>query len=238
MLVSSYTLCKNNDDTIRSTLKYAVDSFDDIVIVDSGSTDNTINIIKEFAQEHSKINFIEHEIEDKDLVNQFNFALRQCKGDWLIRLDSDEIYSFSDWNLFLLQLDRLTWQLHFHTYHLQKDSFHYNNKLFGVYWKRVWRNNKGIFFRRDEKGGEDYTSGPLNVSIIEDRYVINFGHLKNKDKLIQKFRDFELLKYPHDWKFDKRYDGSEECLFNRNKEWDLDIKELPDNIKNWVIKYE
>jgi len=237
-MVSSYTLCKNNDDTIAIILRYAVATFEDVVVVDSGSTDTTIDIIKDFAGKYPKINFIENKIEDKELVNQFNFALKQCKGDWLVRLDSDEIYSFSDWEVFLSGMDKFSWHLNMHALHLQKDINHYNAKLFKVYWKRAWRNNKNIFYRRDEKGEENYTIDlAINFKEIEDKFVIHFGHIREKGKQIQKFKDYEELKYPHDWKYDPRYDGTVECLHTRNAEWDTYAEQLPENIKKWIAKF-
>ena len=56
---------------------------DEIVIVDSGSTDATISICKEFTDK-----IFSHEF--RDYSDQKNYALSQTGGDWCLSLDADE----------------------------------------------------------------------------------------------------------------------------------------------------
>jgi len=56
---------------------------DEVVIVDSGSTDKTLDIARQF---NAKV-FVEPW---RGFGAQKNFALRQCSGDWLLSLDADE----------------------------------------------------------------------------------------------------------------------------------------------------
>jgi glycosyltransferase involved in cell wall biosynthesis len=56
---------------------------DEIVIVDSGSTDRTVEIAESFSAR------VFHQ-DWPGFSAQKNFAIRQCKGDWILSLDADE----------------------------------------------------------------------------------------------------------------------------------------------------
>lgn len=76
--------CKNEERYLAQCLSSVKDVIDEIIIVDTGSTDKTLEIAKSF---NAKIfNF--------DWINDFsaarNFALNKCSGDWILYLDADE----------------------------------------------------------------------------------------------------------------------------------------------------
>ncbi len=74
----------NEEDNIERTLKSIVDMADEIVVVDSHSTDKT----REIALSYGAKVFIE---DWKGYINQKNSALEKCKGDWILCLDCDEV---------------------------------------------------------------------------------------------------------------------------------------------------
>ncbi|UYZ34261.1 glycosyltransferase [Clostridium beijerinckii] len=83
------TLCmivKNEEDNIKMCLTNAFTIVDNAVIVDTGSTDNTKNIIKEF---NGNIKLIEHKWND-DFSEARNISLDNADGDWILVLDADE----------------------------------------------------------------------------------------------------------------------------------------------------
>jgi glycosyltransferase involved in cell wall biosynthesis len=59
---------------------------DEIVVVDSGSTDGTESVCREFTER-----FIYHEWESSNRQKQF--ALEQCKCPWVLSIDADEVVS-------------------------------------------------------------------------------------------------------------------------------------------------
>jgi glycosyltransferase involved in cell wall biosynthesis len=75
-------ITKNEEANIRRTLE-SVKWAGEIVIVDSGSTDRTFDIAREFG---AKV-FIE---EWKGFAAQKNSAIHKCTGDWILSLDADE----------------------------------------------------------------------------------------------------------------------------------------------------
>ncbi|WP_029520942.1 glycosyltransferase family 2 protein [Persephonella sp. IF05-L8] len=76
----------NEEDNISRTLKAIQDIASEIILVDSGSTDKTIEIAKSFG---AKV-FIE---EWKGFREQKNSALEKCSQEWILFLDCDEVVS-------------------------------------------------------------------------------------------------------------------------------------------------
>ena len=77
-------LTKNEEKNIKDSIASA--SFaDDILVVDSGSQDNTEKLVKEAGAR-----FIYHPMGDDGFAGQRNFALEQINTDWVFYLDADE----------------------------------------------------------------------------------------------------------------------------------------------------
>ena len=79
---SVYIICKNEEKHIRRVLE-SVRDFSEIIVVDSGSSDNTLNIVKEFT------NNIIHQ-DWLGFAKQKEFAKNLCTKDWVLNLDADE----------------------------------------------------------------------------------------------------------------------------------------------------
>lgn len=84
--LSCYILTKNSERRLAEVLYSVQMVADEILIVDSGSTDSTIKIAQKF---HCKIL---HRPFD-NFRDQRTFAEEQCTHDWVLALDSDEIAS-------------------------------------------------------------------------------------------------------------------------------------------------
>lgn len=83
-LLSVSLISLNEADRIAHTLESIKDLADEIVIVDSGSTDNTAEIARSYG---AKVY-----IEDwKGFAAQKNSSLEKCSGKWVLCLDCDEI---------------------------------------------------------------------------------------------------------------------------------------------------
>ena len=93
MKVSGYIITKNNGRSLKWALESVYKYLDEIIIVDSGSTDNTVEIAKQYTD---KIYFNEF----KDFSDQRNFAIKKCTGDWIFTMDADEVMGENFFNIF------------------------------------------------------------------------------------------------------------------------------------------
>lgn len=77
-------LTKNEEKTIKQVIENAQKCTADILVVDSGSTDKTVEIAKECGVE------VVFRAWDNDFSAQRNFALQYVKTSWVLYLDADE----------------------------------------------------------------------------------------------------------------------------------------------------
>lgn len=89
MLLSIVMMVKNEEKILNKTLeslkglRYSIES--ELIIIDTGSTDNTINIAKKHTE---KIYFHKW---DNDFSSMRNKAISYSKGQWIFILDADEV---------------------------------------------------------------------------------------------------------------------------------------------------
>lgn len=82
--LSVFIITKNEDDRIHRAINSVKGWVDEIIVVDSGSTDNTVEIAKESGA-------------DQVLYNEWNgygpqktFAEKLCRNEWILNIDADE----------------------------------------------------------------------------------------------------------------------------------------------------
>lgn len=85
MKLTACLIVKNEKDHIRDVLSSLV-GVDEIVVVDTGSTDNTVELAMAFTD---KV-FTDYEWND-DFAEARNHALSKCTGDWVLSIDGDEV---------------------------------------------------------------------------------------------------------------------------------------------------
>lgn len=90
--ISLCMIVKNEEKNIRRCLDSAKDYVDEIIIVDSGSTDSTMEIAKEYGAKIIEIDW------EYDFGAARNVGLSHATGDWIIALDADEELVLEDKN--------------------------------------------------------------------------------------------------------------------------------------------
>jgi len=81
-MISVYLVVKNEEHNIERVLN-SVSDFDDIVVVDSGSTDRTMELAGHYTDRlYSR--------EWTGMAEQKEYAKSLCKHDWVLNLDADE----------------------------------------------------------------------------------------------------------------------------------------------------
>lgn len=79
---SVYIICKNEEKHIKRVLE-SVKDFNEIIIVDSGSNDNTLEIAKNYTKN------IYHQ-DWMGFAKQKEYARSLCSNEWVLNLDADE----------------------------------------------------------------------------------------------------------------------------------------------------
>ncbi len=86
MKLSVYIVTLNEEERLENTLKAASQVADDILVVDSGSTDRTEEIARKYGAR-----FIFNKW--KNISSQKRYAQNACLYDWVLSLDADEVLS-------------------------------------------------------------------------------------------------------------------------------------------------
>ena len=86
-LISATIICFNEEQKIRKCIESLNHVCDEIIVVDSHSTDNTLNILSEY----SKVKV--HQQEWLGFSAQKQHAVDLATNDWILSLDSDEYLS-------------------------------------------------------------------------------------------------------------------------------------------------
>ncbi|MDR2562185.1 MAG: glycosyltransferase [Holophagales bacterium] len=84
MLVSLAMIVKNEEETLAHCLESVKPIVDEMVIVDTGSTDKTIEIAKGFGASVHHFQWCD------DFSAARNESLKHCRGEWVLVMDADE----------------------------------------------------------------------------------------------------------------------------------------------------
>ncbi len=86
MFLSVALAVYNEEEFIRLPIESTIDWVDEIVIVDGGSTDRTVEIAKSYGK---KVRVIHSPNPEMFHINKQK-ALDACRGEWILQLDADE----------------------------------------------------------------------------------------------------------------------------------------------------
>ncbi|MCF8240215.1 MAG: glycosyltransferase [Melioribacteraceae bacterium] len=179
-------IVKNESNNLEKCLSSVKDLADEIVIVDTGSTDNTKDIASKFT---SRIYTYEW---DNDFSAARNFALGKCTGNWVLYLDADE-YIDSNSVEMLKSIINKQEKLGVKCLIENKDDF--NNKPMLQKYTRLFTRSDAVKF-----SGKVHEQ--IDDSLIKNGYrfvdtnikIIHTGYNQNKDILIEKARrNLDLL---------------------------------------------
>ena len=161
--ISVCMIAKNEEGCIAKALASVGDYVDEIILVDTGSTDKTCQIASSYGAK------IYHHIWNNDFSESRNYSLNYATGDWILVLDADETINYLD----IIYLKELSAQKDRVAYSLRQR--HYTNKLnsLGLIENDEWYNESiGYsgwlenticrFFRRDP---QVYFKRPVHESV-------------------------------------------------------------------------
>lgn len=85
-------------DAVQSVLDQTFSDFE-LLLIEDGSTDNSLKILKQIKDD--RVRLIEHK-ENQGLVSTLNEGIRESKGEYIIRMDADDVCKL---NRFELQVE-------------------------------------------------------------------------------------------------------------------------------------
>lgn len=86
MKISACLIVKNEEKNIARCIQSFKHTVDEIVIVDTGSSDKTVEIAKKMG---ATVYYFKW---DNNFANARNYAVKKAKGDWILFLDADEYF--------------------------------------------------------------------------------------------------------------------------------------------------
>ncbi|MEJ2615730.1 MAG: glycosyltransferase family 2 protein, partial [Ignavibacteriaceae bacterium] len=171
-------IVKNEEKYLHDCLKSVNDIVDEIVLVDTGSSDKTINIAKEFKASVYSYTWID------DFSAARNFALSKSTGDWILYLDADERLSGKSKN----ELKKIIGNNYLSGYRcIVKSVDEVNGKPNSMRYTRLFHNNPGIKFNGkiheqidDSLIENGYKISDADIEIIHIGYNVADNELKDK----------------------------------------------------------
>lgn len=87
MEISLCIICKNEETRIKRCITNVKKIVDEIIVVDTGSTDNTLDIVKSLGVSLYEIEW------ENNFSKARNYAIDKATRDWIIFLDADEYFT-------------------------------------------------------------------------------------------------------------------------------------------------
>ncbi len=182
-MISVTIVAKNCERHIYDCLK-AVEKFDEVIVLDNGSNDRTLEIASKF----SNVKIHKHEFIGFGALK--NLAAKYAKNNWILNLDGDEVLSP------LLAQEILSLKLHNNQIYKMPYENHYGKRLIqGCGWKD--RKAKRLY----NKNFTSFNEHQIHEGIIEkpNCAIINLNHsvkhypCLNIGELIQKMQLYSTL---------------------------------------------
>ena len=92
VVTASYNYANLIPETIQSVLDQTYSNWE-LIIVDDGSKDNSVEVIKEFCAKDSRVHLYQHEGgANKGLAETVKLGIQKASGEWIAFLESDDIF--------------------------------------------------------------------------------------------------------------------------------------------------
>lgn len=206
-------ICQDEEDMIGQCLNYVIKLGSGVkggyeaVVVDGGSQDKTVDIVRGFAEKYPQIKLYENPWPGTS-GEQRQFCLEKSHGEWIMVIDADEVFSdtlYTKINQLLARNDKHVFC--FPKIHLVNDVEHMYSNLPVDPRRTIWRNMPE--FRWSGKGsggglsflykGVSVIQHPSSfnfpwIAYVPDVWLIHFEALKSGNSLVKKFMKLRRFK--------------------------------------------
>ena len=140
MKLSACMIVKNEEKIQEKSLPTLSKYVDEIILVDTGSSDNTVELAKKFGAKIFHFAWI------NDFAAARNESLKHATGDWILWIDADEFLKEEDLKQLRASLEESKDEAHNLT--IYEAEFGKCEKKVNYPRVKVFRNNKGYCFVR------------------------------------------------------------------------------------------
>lgn len=188
-MISVCIVCFNEEDNIRRCLesvKWVKDKGGEIIIVDSFSTDKTLEIAREYTDKVFQNKW-------PGFVNQKNYALSLAQNEWVLSVDADEVISdqlrdeiISEWGKGGYENTDAFWMKR-HTFYLGRWINH--GGWYPDYKIRLFRKSKAKWGGLDPHDRIVMEQGSTTRKLDNDIVHYTYKNLSHQIKTIDRFSD-------------------------------------------------
>ncbi len=180
--ISLCMIVKNEEHNLQRCLDSIVDVVDEIIIVDTGSTDKTVEIAMNYST-----NVYNHPWEGS-FSKARNYSLKYATSDWILILDADEELNKEDVSRLKKTVKSNDCQV---VSFIIKNKYKNSTQEGNVQMVRLFKNFSGIHYNGIVHNAIHYSGKCLYSSIT----IIHHGYNLSEDKMEEKFlRTSTLLK--------------------------------------------
>ena len=227
MSISVAIIAKNEEDVIDRCINSVMQFADEIIMVDTGSTDNTTEIARSFDVQTFESNFFDESTDISDF--QFNVArneaISKCTKDWIIWWDADDIIDSE--NAYKIKSLGLSYP---------NNAYSFKIKSCGIEFEqtRMFPNHKGIEFDKFHSCHEYIDIKGLTTQSIRD---VQIQHAPGKKHISSASRNVAIMETDY---FVRGYDDQRTLFYlataYRESERDAEAIEFYDKYlekSNW-----
>ncbi|WP_369900231.1 glycosyltransferase [Bacillus manliponensis] len=186
--ITACLIVKNEEDMLRRCLESLQGGVDEIVIVDTGSTDKTKEIAKEFTDKVHDFEWTD------DFAEARNYAASYATGEWIIAVDADECVDPENFKAALEEIKEHDGK--YDTYAVEIINFvgESANSSIVNNMARVYRNDDTIHFEGAIHEQLMKKDGEQNL-VLSSVKLYHYGYLKNViEKHNKQERNMKIIK--------------------------------------------
>ena len=160
-------IVKNEEKTLGSCLESVKDIVDEMIILDTGSSDNTIQIAKKFGADIYHFKWCD------DFSAARNESIKFAKGMWILWMDADEQFDKSSKEELnsIIKLSQHPMGVNINIRNISR-----KNESYGTAY-RLFSNHFGIHFKNIVHEQVSYSLKEMNAEIIDSNIIIDhFGY--------------------------------------------------------------